>query len=154
MDKVFSDNTEGQRAAFSCATIAPNGQWVATGSLDGRIQIWDVETRHAFEEYTGHKNAIWSIKFTSDSSAVVSAGEDWTVKVHHIKDPLDLLAEGGSLTLRGPMVRGTSYPLIERRCDHSLREQSTVLRCHPTINGSLLDHRIPISISGTHKQVV
>lgn len=154
MDKVCSENSEGQHAAFSCATIAPNERWVATGSSDGRIQIWDVEIGTVIEEYTEHKNVIRSIEFTSDSSAVVSDGEDWTVKVHHIADPLDISTKRDSLILRGPMVRGTSSPIIERRCNHFLRTKSTLSRCHPTMNGSLLYQRIPISISGMHIQAV
>ena len=61
--------------------IDPTGRLIATGNRSGRIHVWDAEQRSILIELMGHENMITSLRFSEDSSRLVSGSEDGTVRV-------------------------------------------------------------------------
>ena len=57
------------------ATVALSNQQVAVGSLDGRISIWDSSARRQTNTLR-HNGQVFSLATTSDSSVLLSAGDD------------------------------------------------------------------------------
>ena len=52
----------------------PNGNYVATGSCDKSIRLWDILNGHCVRIFTGHKAATYSLAFSSDGKLLASAG--------------------------------------------------------------------------------
>jgi len=67
-------------AAVTSVAISPNGQYVAAGSFDAVVRIWDVSTGQLVERLRGHRDSIWSVAFTPDRKGLVSGSSDKTLK--------------------------------------------------------------------------
>ena len=60
--------------------ISPNGQYVAAGSTDADVRMWDVSTGQLVERLRGHRSDVWSVAFTPDGKGLVSGSLDKTLK--------------------------------------------------------------------------
>ena len=61
--------------------ISPNGEFVAAGSLDAVIRIWDVATGVLVGRVRGHQDSVTSVAFTPDGNGLVSVSLDNTLKL-------------------------------------------------------------------------
>ena len=61
--------------------ISPSGQFVAAGSLDAAVRIWDVATGVLIERLWGHQDSVSSIVFTRDGNGLVSGSLNNTLKL-------------------------------------------------------------------------
>ena len=67
-------------AVVASVAISPNGQYVAAGSMDAVVRIWDVSTGQLVERLRGHRSDICSVAFTPDGKGLVSGSSDKTLK--------------------------------------------------------------------------
>jgi WD40 repeat protein len=75
----------GQTECVTSVTFSPDGSWIASGSLDAKIRVWDTGTGHSTcEPLVGHKSGIRSISISRDGKKIVSnSGESvliWTLQ--------------------------------------------------------------------------
>lgn len=78
-------------AGVTSVAISPDGRFVAAGSLDTVVRLWDVATGNLLERLRGHKDSVYSIAFTPDGKGLVSGSLDKTLKYWD----LNLNARGG-----------------------------------------------------------
>jgi len=69
----FSKGVHG--VAFS-----PDGQLIATGSLDGAVKLWKPDGTE-LQTLLGHTDRVWGVAFSPDNSLLASASADGTVKL-------------------------------------------------------------------------
>ncbi len=67
-------------AGVTSVVISPNGRFVAAGSLDTVVRIWDVQTGQLLERLRGHRDSVYSVSFTPDGKGLVSGSLDKTLK--------------------------------------------------------------------------
>jgi len=67
-------------AGVVSVAISPDGQYVAAGSMDAVVRIWDVSTGQLVERLRGHWGGIRSVAFTPDGKGLVSGSSDKTLK--------------------------------------------------------------------------
>lgn len=65
--------------------ITKNGQFLASGSADKTIKIWDIETRKLEQTLPGHSQEIRSLVFNSDGKLLVSGSSDRTIRIWEMK---------------------------------------------------------------------
>ena len=58
-----------------------NGQYVASGSKDRTVRLWDLSNRRQLACFRGHEGEITELTFSFDDTQVLSASEDGTVRV-------------------------------------------------------------------------
>jgi WD40 repeat protein/class 3 adenylate cyclase len=61
--------------------FSPDGKGIATSSIDGQIQLWDLASRKEQFSLSGHDGLIYALAFSPDGSHLASASIDGTAKV-------------------------------------------------------------------------
>lgn len=73
-------DSESNDAAVTSVAISPNGRFVAAGSLDSVVRLWDVATGNLLECLRGHRDSVYSVAFTPDGKGLISGSLDKTLK--------------------------------------------------------------------------
>ncbi|PAQ11455.1 hypothetical protein CIT26_05600 [Mesorhizobium temperatum] len=82
---VKPDGTElkrlvGHERSITGAAFSPDGQLVATASLDHTARIWSVKDGRTVAILKGHSNELTTVSFSQDGRSVLTASRDGTVR--------------------------------------------------------------------------
>lgn len=74
---------------MDCVQFHPNSNYVATGSTDRSVRLWDVLSGACVRHMTGHKSTIYALAFSSCGRFLCSAGGGgrilvWDVATAHL----------------------------------------------------------------------
>ena len=67
--------------AIKSVSFSPDSNHLATGLLNGNINIWDITTGAIVSILTGHSNCISSIAYSPDGKQLASCSQDKTIKI-------------------------------------------------------------------------
>ena len=67
------------------AAFSPDGNWLASGSFDGSVRLWNGRTGKFAVRLLGHVGAVYQLAWSSDSRLLASGSKDSTVKVWEVK---------------------------------------------------------------------
>jgi WD40 repeat protein len=76
-----SENEQGHWSAVHCCAISADGRWVASGSSDQTVIVWDVDAGISVHVLAGHDATVNACAFSADGALIVSAGADRTVRL-------------------------------------------------------------------------
>ncbi|MCA9130236.1 MAG: hypothetical protein KDB22_24280 [Planctomycetales bacterium] len=87
----------GHSDAVYCASMSPDGNWIASGSYDRKVIMWNVHTGQPQHTLTGHNGAIYDLDFSPSSEILGTASADQTIKLWHVPSGkrLDTLGQPG-----------------------------------------------------------
>ena len=74
----------GHAQSIQSIAFGPDTKWIATGSYDGTIKIWDVEEGRELRALTGHSGAVKAITISPDGQRLASTAADKTVRIWNI----------------------------------------------------------------------
>ncbi|MBN2683090.1 MAG: caspase family protein, partial [Bacteroidales bacterium] len=69
---------KGHLKYVSCADFSPDGKYVATGSLDNSIKLWNLSTGKEIRSFNKHTGTVLSLFFSKDGKTILSASSDNT----------------------------------------------------------------------------
>lgn len=78
--------------------MSPDGHYVAAGSLDKSVRVWDTTTGYLVERLEspdGHKDSVYSVAFAPNGRDLVSGSLDKTIKLWELTAPRGLLPGSG-----------------------------------------------------------
>jgi guanine nucleotide-binding protein subunit beta-2-like 1 protein len=61
--------------------ISSDGQFALSGSWDGTLRLWDLNTGSTTRRFVGHKKDVLSVAFSADNRQIVSGSRDKTIKL-------------------------------------------------------------------------
>lgn len=65
--------------------VAPDDRWVVAGAGDGRLRVWDWQTRTEQVSLTGHQDRVQSMVCLNNDSLLTSGYQDQTLRLWNIK---------------------------------------------------------------------
>jgi WD40 repeat protein len=72
--------------------FSPGGDFIASGTASGIIQVWDASNLSSVATIRGHHGRVTSIAFSSDGAQIVSGSEDGTVCIRPVESSEEQLA--------------------------------------------------------------
>jgi WD40 repeat protein len=72
---------EGHTSWVHAVALTSNGRVAISGSGDGTLRAWDLESNRSVQSFARHRRPIRSVAITPDDRRVVSASDDHTVRV-------------------------------------------------------------------------
>lgn len=73
-------------SAVWAVAYSPDGQWIAGGSLDGAIYLWDSASGATSAVYRWHQGLVFAVAFSPDGKLLASTSDDGKICVWHIKN--------------------------------------------------------------------
>lgn len=101
--------------------ISPGGDYVAAGSLDRSVRVWDIRTGGLIARLDGtdgHRDSVYSVAFGPDGETLVSGSLDKTIKMWQLSSDNRVMM-GGQMTRGGGRIQRTfeghkvRYPSFE-----------------------------------------
>ena len=87
----LSDPENNNKQAVHTLAVNADSKFIASGSEDGFIKIWDIENREHLNTYKGHAGVINKVAFSNksneNSQKLASGGEDGIIKIWSIISP-------------------------------------------------------------------
>ena len=92
---VWEPAANGHTGSITALAVSPDSKWVASGSDDTMIILWDTEDQTVVRKWESRGDIVWHLAFSPDSTRLVSAGGDGHIMVWDV--------DGGELiaTLEG-----------------------------------------------------
>ncbi|MBD2287643.1 WD40 repeat domain-containing protein [Microcystis wesenbergii FACHB-1317] len=79
-----------QEGLFCSVNFSPDGKTLVSGSGDGPIELWNVETGKEIRTLKGHYYPVRSVNFSPDGKTLVSGSDDGTIKLWNVETDWDL----------------------------------------------------------------
>jgi len=77
-------------SSIYCVTFSLDGQRALSGSSDGTVKLWDVQTGSELRPFIGHSNTAHSVSFSPDGRHVLSGSWDKTIKLWDIQTGIEI----------------------------------------------------------------
>jgi WD40 repeat protein len=77
---------EDKERAVAIISLSPDGEIVASGSDDGAVKLWNIDTGKVIKTLTGHTKSVSSVCWSPDGGRVVSGSEDETFRVWDVEN--------------------------------------------------------------------
>ncbi len=75
----------GHQRSVNALALSPDMRWIATGSQDATIRLWDLQQLDQPPRIlAGHSQRVWSVAFSPTGQMFASASEDHTVKLWNL----------------------------------------------------------------------
>jgi hypothetical protein len=78
---VFTAVLSGHSDGVSSVAYSPDGWYIASGSLDNTIRIWNAESGRELRTLSGHSDTVRSVAYSPDGRYLASGSDDRTIRI-------------------------------------------------------------------------
>lgn len=84
----------GHSEGINSVSFSPDGRYLASGSSDNTIKLWDVSNGQELQTFEGHSQPVNSISYSPDGRYLASGSRDGTVKLWDVSNGHELQTLG------------------------------------------------------------
>lgn len=109
----------GHLQYVSAAAFSPDGKYIATGSLDNSIKVWNKITGKEIRSLNLHTGKIMSLEFSKDGQQILSTGSDNKIILYNVVsgDPVQILTYPADRLQKAVLSPGERYILAASERD-------------------------------------
>lgn len=74
-------HSQGVVMGISSIEFSPDSKFLATGSVNGGLKVWGVNSQRVVHDISAHENKITDLQFTIDGNSLVTSSLDGKVKI-------------------------------------------------------------------------
>jgi len=100
---------EGHTTEIDAIEWSPNNQWLASGSADKTIRLWDTSTGEEIVVLEGHQCRVQALNWSPDNDLLASYGTDDTVRVWNVADGENLLSDEFTIGFVGSLSQTLAW---------------------------------------------
>src|SRR5688572_5308278 len=75
---------KGHELAVVAIAMSPDSNFLATGSKDKSIKIWEIGTGREVRSLLGHEMTVTSLDFSADAKMLISGSNDKTIRIWEV----------------------------------------------------------------------
>lgn len=75
---------KGHTKYVTAYAFSPNGRFLASGSLDNTVILWNIESGKQIRSFSGHTKRLRSVEFSPDGKQLLTASKDNTAKIFEV----------------------------------------------------------------------
>ena len=87
-DELLLKTLEGHSDGVLSVAFSPDGKYIASGSWDKTIKLWNVSDGSLLRTLKGHTNSVSSVAFSPDGKYIASGSWDDTIRLWRVSDGL------------------------------------------------------------------
>jgi WD40 repeat protein/energy-coupling factor transporter ATP-binding protein EcfA2 len=100
----------GHTGIVSSIAFSPDGKWLASGSADRTVRLWDVGAGQPLvQPLTDHTDVVLSVTYSPDGKYLASGSANRTVRLWDVRDPMSVRRIALPLTGHVVGVRSLAY---------------------------------------------
>jgi WD40 repeat protein len=77
----FLRTLEGHNGEVRSVAISDDGRFGLSGSVDGSVRLWELETGKEIKSFRGHSKQVWAVAFLPGGKHLASGSWDGTVRI-------------------------------------------------------------------------
>lgn len=78
--------------AVTAVAMSPNGRFLLTGSADGSVGLWNIESGEEVRSFVGHTGSVTSVAFSGDGGLILTSSSDMTARLWDAQTTHEILA--------------------------------------------------------------
>ncbi len=88
VEPYFNNTLRGHESLVWSVAFSPDGGWLASGSADQTIRLWDMADPSAEPTVLrGHESLVRSVAFSPDGGWLASGSDDQTIRLWDLSQP-------------------------------------------------------------------
>jgi WD40 repeat protein len=111
--QIGNDWRDGESTFTATIALSPDGKKVASGSDDGVVRLWDIDTGKVIATWTGHTKYIVSVCWNQDGGQVITTSHgDETTRVWDVESGKTVLAIDTGFSRVGSVIYSPDMTMI------------------------------------------
>ncbi|MEP0856596.1 serine/threonine protein kinase [Trichocoleus sp. DQ-U1] len=82
---ALANTLKGHSKSVASVTISPNGEMLASGSLDNTIKLWNLNTGQEISTLKAHSKSVGAVAISPDGQILASGSWDNTIRLWNLK---------------------------------------------------------------------
>jgi WD40 repeat protein len=126
---VLERKLTGHEGWVHSVATSPDGTWMASGSKDKTVKIWDLKTGACRTTLEGHTDEIRCVAITPDGKRILSGANDGTIRIWDVqRGRQDNILRGWQ-----GIVLSLSVLAVERSCSRAVLLRKSISSCGRSI---------------------